>query len=275
MAGAEAGGWATIWVPAQADFDLFAELSGDDNPIHVDPDFSARTRFGRTVSHGMLLYARLWAMICDRHPSARAASQALMFPAPSFADEPLRLTVEPKPDAPDRLMMSIARASDGEMTLIGECRLTSNDAPRPTERVPAPVPDVPRRESPILHLGRSATISRTFRAGDAIQLGALAGLTAPVTDGVPEPLIGGMFSYLLGVRLPGFGTNYLKQEMEFLALAPFDTPLTARVAITRIRPDKDLVDLSTTCALPDGTLVCRGRALVMVKDVERTIAVPG
>ncbi|NDJ34144.1 MAG: hypothetical protein GYB64_05715, partial [Chloroflexi bacterium] len=41
----------------QADFDLFAELSGDDNPIHVDPTFSARTRFGRTAAHGMMLYS--------------------------------------------------------------------------------------------------------------------------------------------------------------------------------------------------------------------------
>ena len=42
-------------VLTQADFDAFAELSGDDNPIHLDPAFSANTRFGRTVSHGMLL----------------------------------------------------------------------------------------------------------------------------------------------------------------------------------------------------------------------------
>jgi len=51
------------WTPTQADFDAFAAVSGDDNPIHVDPEFSAHTRFGRTVAHGMLLYSRLWAMV--------------------------------------------------------------------------------------------------------------------------------------------------------------------------------------------------------------------
>jgi 3-hydroxybutyryl-CoA dehydratase len=48
-----------------------------------------------------------------------------------------------------------------------------------------------------------------------------------------EPLIGALFSYLLGVRLPGYGTNYLKQEMHFLTAAPLDQPLTARVILTR------------------------------------------
>ena len=44
---------------AQADFDEFARLSGDDNPIHVDPDYSSTTRFGRTVAHGMLPFSVL------------------------------------------------------------------------------------------------------------------------------------------------------------------------------------------------------------------------
>lgn len=39
----------------QTDFIRFAALSGDDNPIHVDPDFSAQTKFGQAVAHGMFL----------------------------------------------------------------------------------------------------------------------------------------------------------------------------------------------------------------------------
>lgn len=74
----------------QADFDAFAALSGDDNPIHVDPDFSARTSFGRTVSHGMLLYTILRGLADKLAPGARQVSQALMFPAPAYADEPIR-----------------------------------------------------------------------------------------------------------------------------------------------------------------------------------------
>jgi acyl dehydratase len=84
---------------------------------------------------------------------------------------------------------------------------------------------------------------------------------------VPEPLIGALFSYLLGVELPGFGTNYLKQELEFVTPAPLGTELVARVEITRLRPEKHLVDLATTCETADGVTIARGRALVLVKDV--------
>jgi 3-hydroxybutyryl-CoA dehydratase len=105
-----------IHAPSQADFDRFARLSGDDNPIHVDPAFAARTRFGRTVSHGMLLYTVLWGLMRKHVPGARQAGQTLMFPAPAFADEPLVFSgvVEDAAPGTARLSLRIVRASDGE-----------------------------------------------------------------------------------------------------------------------------------------------------------------
>lgn len=125
MSGADRGPpvMEVVWTPSQADFDLFAELSGDDNPIHVDPGFSAETRFGRTVAHGMLLYARVWAMISDMSPGRRPARQSLMFPAPSFAGEALNIRIAASETEANLLTVAVTRASDGETTLIGECRL--------------------------------------------------------------------------------------------------------------------------------------------------------
>lgn len=37
----------------------FAVLSGDDNPVHLDDDFAAKTRFKKRIAHGMLLGALL------------------------------------------------------------------------------------------------------------------------------------------------------------------------------------------------------------------------
>jgi len=118
-----------------------------------------------------------------------------------------------------------------------------------------------------MKVGDRATITRSYRASEAAGLAALAGIEL-VADGlVPEPLIGGLFSYLLGRELPGFGSNYLKQEMRFVRPVLVGEPVTATVEITRIRPDKQLVDLATTCTDASGELLCEGRALVLVEDV--------
>lgn len=47
----------------QRDINLYAEASGDYNPIHIDPDFAARTPFGGTIAHGMLVLAYMAEMM--------------------------------------------------------------------------------------------------------------------------------------------------------------------------------------------------------------------
>ena len=115
-------------------------------------------------------------------------------------------------------------------------------------------------------LGQTAEVRRKFSADDVADYIAIGG-HQPATGEVPEPLIGALFSYLLGVKLPGVGTNYLKQESEYVAAARVGESLTACVEISRLRPDKHLVDLKTSCRNEHGALICQGRALVFVADV--------
>ena len=105
------------WLPTQAEFEAFARVSGDDNPIHLDPAFSARTAFGRTVSHGMLIYAKLWGLVRQARPEARQVSQSMMFPNPAFAGEEVVLTVTGA--LPGRVTMRAVRAADGAELLSG------------------------------------------------------------------------------------------------------------------------------------------------------------
>ena len=106
----------------QADFDAFARLSGDANPIHVDPAFAARSRFGRTVSHGVLLYSILHGLIERLAPGARQLRQLMTFPAPTFADEPMRFTarIVTSSAAGTGFEIEAVRIADGTVTCIGE-----------------------------------------------------------------------------------------------------------------------------------------------------------
>jgi 3-hydroxybutyryl-CoA dehydratase len=47
----------------QRDINLYAEASGDFNPIHIDESFAAQTPFGGTIAHGMLILAYVSEMM--------------------------------------------------------------------------------------------------------------------------------------------------------------------------------------------------------------------
>jgi 3-hydroxybutyryl-CoA dehydratase len=121
-----------------------------------------------------------------------------------------------------------------------------------------------------LTVGQHATLTRTFTIEDAAAYRSLShdqGLFGPDPTVVPGPLLAGLFSCLLGTQLPGRGTNWLKQSLTFPNPAHLNQPITATVTISRLRPDKNLVNLQTTCT-SQGQVVCTGEALVLVQDLE-------
>jgi acyl dehydratase len=272
---------------SQSDFDRFAALSGDDNPIHIDPEFSARTKFGQTVAHGMFLYSTVCSLLGTRLPGPGTVQveQELMFPSATPSGEEVEIRVEitqvqPAEGTAD-LTTTVVRP-DGSAGLQGR---TLVRLPH-TLALPASgslIPDSPTPDSHSfkgMKLGQRAQTRRTFTAADLDEYAGLTGDTNPIiTDAVyawslgldgplvPGGLLGGLFSYLLGTRLPGPGSNYLKQRLHFPSPAYADHELTARVEIVRIRPEKQLVNLSTVCADPSGRIVCHGEALVLASDV--------
>jgi 3-hydroxybutyryl-CoA dehydratase len=68
--------------------DRYAELTGDHNPLHVDPSFAATTPFGRTIAHGGIplqtVYAALLAWL--ERDSLAGVRVVSAFLAPTMAD---------------------------------------------------------------------------------------------------------------------------------------------------------------------------------------------
>jgi 3-hydroxybutyryl-CoA dehydratase len=62
----------------------FADVSGDDNPVHLDEAFAAGTQFGGRIAHGMLSAGFISAVIGTRLPGSGSIylSQTLRFRRP-------------------------------------------------------------------------------------------------------------------------------------------------------------------------------------------------
>jgi acyl dehydratase len=117
-----------------------------------------------------------------------------------------------------------------------------------------------------MKVGDTAVLKRVITPQMVQQYHRLQGIEEMTVREVPQPLITSMFSYLLGVNLPGPGTNYLKQKNTWHAAAPLNTTLSATVEINRLRPEKNLVNLTTRCIAEDGKLICDGDALVLFRE---------
>ncbi len=269
---------------SQSDFDRFAALSGDDNPIHIDPAYAARTKFGRPVAHGMLLYSMVCAVLESYLPGARQLSQTLKFPSATFTGEKVRVQLEVIQIDLDNGNLSLDTRIirlGGQLGLEGQAQIVFPGARWQAAQPSAPVPPSTDQTLKGLALGQTAAIRRIFSEQDLAEYGELTKVTdqqitipkVPDQLGLERPLVpggllGGLFSNLLGTRLPGPGTNYLKQNISFLTPAHPGQELQAVVEISRIRADKQLINLQTTCRTGEGDLICLGEALVGVSDVE-------
>ena len=68
----------------EADVIKFAEVSGDDNPVHLDEDYARQTNFGGRIVHGILSAGLISAAIAAKRPGPGTIylKQNLKFCAP-------------------------------------------------------------------------------------------------------------------------------------------------------------------------------------------------
>lgn len=75
-------------------------------------------------------------------------------------------------------------------------------------------------------------------------------------------LVAGLFSGLLGMKLPGEGSIYLGQGLRFTRPVFLGDEVTATVEVVSVREDKPIVTLRTSCVNSQGELVIDGEATV-------------
>jgi 3-hydroxybutyryl-CoA dehydratase len=102
-------------VASEAVIQAFAELSGDDNPIHLDEAYAKTTSFGGRIAHGMLGAAYISAVLGSRLPGPGAIylSQSLRF------RRPVRLGDE----VTARVTVKTLDAERGQVTLATVCEV--------------------------------------------------------------------------------------------------------------------------------------------------------
>ncbi|RIV21492.1 dehydrogenase [Fibrisoma montanum] len=79
---------------SQADVIEFARITGDNNPLHLDPDFAARTPFKRPIIHGMLGASVFTKVLGTEFPGFGSVylGQTLEFLRPMFVDTDYEVT---------------------------------------------------------------------------------------------------------------------------------------------------------------------------------------
>jgi acyl dehydratase len=115
--------------------ELYAEITGDRNPLHFDADFAARTRFGRLVAQGGITAGMLNTLVAMDVPGPGTVflSQSLKYLAPVYVGDTLTAEVEVlslKPDKPVCQLKATIVNQDGTPLLEGEC-WTYTLQPRP------------------------------------------------------------------------------------------------------------------------------------------------
>lgn len=92
-----------------ADIAAFADLSGDFNRLHTDPEYAAGTEFGRPIAHGLLVTA-IGSGLFTRTELSRSLEESIVamlgiecrFKAPVMAGDTLQLDAQVRELRPTR-----------------------------------------------------------------------------------------------------------------------------------------------------------------------------
>ena len=127
-----------------------------------------------------------------------------------------------------------------------------------------------------IKIGDKASFSKTISESDIYLFAGVTGDLNPVhineeyaknslfkTRVAHGFLCASLISTVFGTHLPGPGTIYLSQKMDFKAPVKIGDTVTATVEVIEKRDDKKILTFKTTVTNQDGTIVIDGTAVVL------------
>ncbi|MGD8623950.1 MAG: MaoC family dehydratase [Anaerolineae bacterium] len=127
------------------------------------------------------------------------------------------------------------------------------------------------------HIGQRASFAKTVTESDVTTFAGLIGDFNPIHVDAEYArksrfgqrvahgmFTGGLISAVLGNKLPGPGSIYLSQQIEFLAPVFIGDTITATVEVTSWRQDKRILTLKTDCHNQAQKQVVTGQAVLLV-----------
>ena len=126
-----------------------------------------------------------------------------------------------------------------------------------------------------LTIGMTCELRKTFFENDVVSFASLSLDTNPVhldaeyaaksifkKQIVHGFLTGSLISAIIGTKMPGPGSIYLHQEMNFKKPVFLGEEVRAVVTITSIKEEKSIVYLQTNCYNPQNEIVVEGSAII-------------
>ena len=104
-------------IVSEQDIQLFAVVSGDANPVHLDEAYAAGTQFQGRIAHGMLTGALVSAAIATTLPGPGSIylGQSLRFRAPVRIDDTITVSLE------------VTEKNDRRQFVTLQCRIYNQD----------------------------------------------------------------------------------------------------------------------------------------------------
>ena len=106
----------------------FANLTGDNNPIHLDEEYAENSRFKKRLVHGILVSGLISAVLGMQVPGPGCIyiNQTINFRAPVFLEDRITATVKVKSvreDKPIVVLETVCTNQDNVVVIDGEAVL--------------------------------------------------------------------------------------------------------------------------------------------------------